>query len=234
MAKGLSAAAAGSGAVASPTPKLAASAATAAVAAATEAAVQAVKDLKGQRGRSKKKADVAVAIASAAAAKAAATAAVAAVQKSKVAAVLPALGKAGSAVKVWEYYTCGFNGGRPWEVLEREQGSNPEWRRGERKLWFLLHAVIKEVQHKKKVWGVSHETAAAALDKERPEGLTFCQWVRDHLVKAQQERGENPDDAGQHAAFAAATAAAQAAQAAAAAANEALAAAAKVQPAAVG
>ena len=108
------------------------------------------------------------------------------------------------------------------------------WRQGERKVWFVLNAVIKEVQYRVKVWGVSHETAAAALDSERPKGLTFCQWVRDHLVKAQQERGEDPEDAGQHAAFAAATAAAQAAQAAAAAANEALAAAAKVQPAAVG
>ena len=192
MAKGLSAAAAGSGAVASPTPKLAASAANAAVAAATAAAVQAVKDLKGQRGGSKKKkADVAVAIASAAAAKAAASAAVAAVHKSsKVVSVLPTLGNASSAVKVWEYYTCGFNGGRPWEALEREQGRKPVWRQGERKVWFVLNAVIKEVQYRVKVWGVSHGTAAAALDSERPKGLTFCQWVRDHLVKAQQERGE--------------------------------------------
>ena len=197
--------------------------------------MQAVKDLKGQRGGSKKKkADVAVAIASAAAAKAAATAAVAAVHKSKAASVLPTLGNAGSVVKVWKYYTSGFNGGRPWEVLEREGGSNPVWRQGERKVWFLLNAVIKEVQHRAKVWGFSHETAAAALDSERPKGMTFCQWVRDHLVKAQKQWEANQDGAGQQAAFAAATAAAQAAQAAATAANEALAAAARVQPAAVG
>jgi hypothetical protein len=229
MAKGVSAAAAGSGAVASPTTKLAATAANAAVAAATEAAVQAVQDMQDKRGCAKKKAGVAVAIASAAAAKAAATAAVAAVQKSKVVSALPSLGDAGSAAKVWQYYTCGFNGGRPWEVLERE---GPAWRQGERKLWFNLYTVIKEVQHKAGVWGVSHETAAGAVDKERPKDRTFCQWAREDLPKLQKQRGETPDASRQQAVLAAATAAAQAAQAAAAAATEALAAAAaKVQPA---
>lgn len=94
-----------------------------------------------------------------------------------------------------------------------------------------LNAVIREVQHKAGVWGVSHETAAVALDKERTKGKTFAQWVRDDLPKIQQQREQNPDGTGQQAVFAAATAAAQAA---AVAANEALAAAAKVQPAAMG
>jgi hypothetical protein len=184
-----------------------------------------VKDLKGKRGHGKKKTDVALAIASAAAAQAAATAAVAAVQKSKVASVLPTVGNAGSVAKVWQYYTCGFNGGRPWEVLEREQGSNPQWRQGERKLWFQFNSVIKEVQHQAGIWGMSHHTAAAALDSERPKDKTFSQWVRE-LPQVQKQREENPDGAGQQAVVAAATAAAQAAHAAAAAASEALAAAA--------
>jgi hypothetical protein len=71
---------------------------------------------------------VAIALAAAAAAQAATkTAAVAAVQKRNVASVLPTVGNLGSAAKVWQYFTCGCNGGPPWEVLEREQESNPQW-----------------------------------------------------------------------------------------------------------
>jgi hypothetical protein len=106
-------------------------------------------------------------------------------------------------------------------VLEREQGSHPQWRQGERKLWLKFNSVIREVQHQAGVWGMSHQTAAAALDSEHPKGKT-SQWVRE-LPPVQKQREENPDGARQQAVFAAVTAAAQPA---AAAASEALAAAA--------
>lgn len=224
MAKGVSAAAAGAGAVASPTPKLAAAAADAAVAAATQAAVQAVHQLKGKGSRSKKKSDVTVAIASAAAAKAAAAAVAAVHSKGKVASALPALGDVGSAAKLWQYYTCGFNGSRPWQLLEKE---GTDWRRGERQQWGKLNTVIKEIKYWARTWDVDCDTAAERLDTQRGT-VTFPHWVKKQLPDIQKQRGEQ--SAGPQAAVAAATAAAAAAQAAAAAATKAAAAAAQAAP----
>jgi hypothetical protein len=203
---------------------LAAAAADAAVAAATQAAVQAVHQLKGKGSRSKKKSDVTVAIASAAAAKAAAAAVAAVHSKGKVASALPTLGDVGSAAKLWQYYTCGFNGSRPWQVLERE---GTDWRKGERREWGKLNSVIKEIKYWARTWDVDCDTAAERLDKQRGT-VTFPHWVKKQLPNIQQQRGEH--SAGPEAAVAAATAAAAAAQAAAAAATKAAAAAAQATP----
>jgi hypothetical protein len=81
-------------------------------------------------------------------------------------------------------------------------------------MWFYIDTVTEEVQHQAGVWGMSHHTAAAALDSERPKDNTFSQWVRE-LPQVQKQREANPDGAGQQAVLPAATAAAQAAAAAA-------------------
>jgi hypothetical protein len=166
---------------------------------------------------------VTVAIASAAAAKAAAAAVAAVNSKGKVASVLPPLGDVGSAAKLWQYYTCGFNGSRPWQVLDRE-GTN--WRVGERQQWNKLNTVIKEIKYWARTWDVDCDTAAERLDTQRGT-VTFPHWVKKQLPDIQKQRGEQ--SAGPQAAVAAATAAtaaAAAAQAAAAAATQAVAAAA--------
>jgi hypothetical protein len=205
---------------------MAATVADAAVAAATAAAVQAAKGLKGKK-RSRK-GDVAMAMATAAAAEAATAAVAAAVAKGNAVTVLPTLSAAGSAVRVWQFWTEGMNGSPPWRELEQ---TGYKWREGERRQWNKLKMVIDEVEYSALQWRTTPTTAAARLDQQlKDRQCTFANWVKVELPQVRAARAADPAATGQQAAATAAANAAAAAHVAAAAATSAAAAAAAAVP----
>jgi hypothetical protein len=147
MASGISASAAGSGAVRVREP-------TGLAAAASQAAAQQQpKKPKGQPH------------AATATTAAAATPAPAAAGKHVKA--LPAFSSLQTVSTLWSCYSKGCNGSQPWELLEQQ---GPGWRLGERKSWCELKKVIDEVKYVAVQNSKSYEWAAQQLDEEMAQG----------------------------------------------------------------
>jgi hypothetical protein len=61
----------------------------------------------------------------------------------RVSQALPQFSSLRTVSVLWSCYSKGYNGGQAWEVQEQQ---GPEWRQGERKRWCELKKVIDEVK----------------------------------------------------------------------------------------
>jgi hypothetical protein len=162
MACGISAAAAGSGAV----PYLPAGAHAAASKAAAAAVAEKAGHSKGSSAVSSRT-KLAQAAAQAAAAAAAAVAAVEKAEASQQRSALPPFGDIRSVEHLWQLWKHGSRSSPAWEAQEAQ---GKAWRRGPksaRQRWYELQQVLKEIQRVAAQRRMTPERAAAVLDAER-------------------------------------------------------------------
>jgi hypothetical protein len=211
MAFGISATAAGSGAV----PNLLVGAHAAASSAAAAAAAKGAR-----RGKSSSAGSKSMQLAQAAA-QAAATAAIAAVQQaeaSQLCSALPPFGDITSVAHLWQLWKHGGNGKPAWEAQEAH---GKGWRRGVksgRQRWHELLRVISEVDRLAQEKRIKPEAAAAIMEAERDQDNSMAEYIKRELPAKLKAR-KALQEAAAPAADAQATAASQAAAAAAAAAT---------------